>query len=131
MVGAGDGFRHDLLNLPALRRKCPGNDTKDDVMNTRALALAALSLATVSLIAAPAEARTRHHHAYKATKARACVDAPAQFTWGGAFWKGKPQPNGCAPAVIEYGQYVGQDPDANVRLQLRRDPDNGFTNNMK
>jgi hypothetical protein len=29
--------------------------------------------------------------------------------------------------VFERGEYVGQDPDPNVRLQLRRNPDNGYT----
>lgn len=36
----------------------------------------------------------------------------------------EPQANGCAPAVYEGGRFIGQDPDPNVRLQLRRDPEN-------
>jgi hypothetical protein len=35
-----------------------------------------------------------------------------------------PQANGCAPAVYSGGRFVGQDPDPNIRLQLRRDSDN-------
>jgi hypothetical protein len=36
-----------------------------------------------------------------------------------------PGPNGCAPAVYQYGRYVGQDPDPFIRLQLMRDPKTG------
>jgi len=36
----------------------------------------------------------------------------------------EPQANGCAPAVYSGGRFVGQDPDPNIRLQLRRDADN-------
>ncbi len=93
-------------------------------MTMRWMVLAGLGLAGVSLIAAqPAEARTR----YKVPSA--CVDRPTPFSWNAFFFNGKPQPNGCAPAVVDYGQYVGQDPDANVLLQLRRDPNNGYTYN--
>lgn len=35
-----------------------------------------------------------------------------------------PQGNGCAPAVYSGGRFIGQDPDPNIRLQLRRDSDN-------
>jgi hypothetical protein len=57
----------------------------------------------------------------------ACADTPRPFTWRGVWFNGKPQPNGCAPAVFEYGEYIGQDPDPNVRAALRRDPNTGFT----
>jgi hypothetical protein len=32
----------------------------------------------------------------------------------------EPRANGCAPAVHDHGQFIGQDPDPNVRLQLLR-----------
>ena len=35
-----------------------------------------------------------------------------------------PQANGCAPPVYSGGRFIGQDPDPNIRLQMRRDPDN-------
>jgi hypothetical protein len=44
----------------------------------------------------------------------------------------EPQANGCAPPVYSGGRFIGQDPDPNVRLQLRRDPDNeGYHLNTK
>ncbi len=65
---------------------------------------------------------------------RPCVDSPAQFSWSD-FLLGTgpaPQPNGCAPPVYSNGEFVGQDPDPNVRLQLRRDSDNeGYRLNTK
>jgi hypothetical protein len=42
------------------------------------------------------------------------------------FGRPAPQPNGCAPAVYQYGKYVGQDPDPNIRAQLARDPRTGY-----
>jgi hypothetical protein len=39
----------------------------------------------------------------------------------------EPHPNGCAPAVYQYGKYVGQDPDAGIRQQLLRDPATGYS----
>lgn len=95
-------------------------------MNMRWLVLAGIGVAGLSMIAAqPADARPRH-------KAQpACVDSPAPFTWSGLFWNGKPQPNGCAPAVFQGSDYVGQDPDPNIRLQMRRDPNTGYTDNSR
>ena len=79
------------------------------------LAFAGLALA----VAAPAEARTR--------KARtACTAQPYQFTFEGVCLNRKPRANGCAPAVYGYGEYIGQDPDPNIRLQLLRDPESGY-----
>ena len=81
-----------------------------------------VGISGLGLIAAdPALARSRHK-----TKP-VCVDRPSQLSWEGFFFNGVPQPNGCAPAVFERGEYVGQDPDPNVRLQLRRNPNNGYT----
>ena len=96
-------------------------------MNVRWLMLwvAGLGIAGLALVAAdPALARSRH-------KAKpACAAQPAPFSWDGLlFYNGPPKPNGCAPAVFEHGKYVGQDPDLNIRAQLRRDPDTGYTPN--
>jgi hypothetical protein len=55
---------------------------------------------------------------------RACVDRPATFSWQSFLFGPPPQANGCAPAVYLGGQFIGQDPDPNIRLQLRRDPTN-------
>jgi hypothetical protein len=79
-------------------------------------------IAGVALLAAdPALARSRH-------KAARCVDRPATFSLEGLlFFNGPPPPNGCSPPVHQYGRYVGQDPDANIRAQLRRDPQTGYT----
>lgn len=68
-----------------------------------------------------AQARTKHR-----AKAR-CVDRPMEFSWGGIFTNPAPQPNGCSPAVYEYGKYVGQDPDPFIRHELRRDPRTGYS----
>jgi hypothetical protein len=55
-----------------------------------------------------------------------CVDQPYQFSWS-FLWSGSaPQPNYCSPPVYEYGRYIGQDPDPNIRFQLRRDPATGY-----
>jgi len=55
-----------------------------------------------------------------------CVDRPQQFTIGGVFFNPKPQPNGCAPPVYQYGQYQGQDPDANIRAYMKKDAWTGY-----
>jgi hypothetical protein len=78
--------------------------------------------ALIAVVAAdPALARVKH----KAQ--RQCVDRPYVFSWGGFLTNPPPRPNGCAPAVYEHGQYIGQDPDPYIRLQLRRDPRTGVT----
>ena len=82
-----------------------------------------LASAAVALVASnPALARKRHRVAVP----RQCVDRPYAFSWGGLLTNGAPQPNGCAPAVYQYGYYVGQDPDPNIRMQLLRDPATGY-----
>jgi hypothetical protein len=86
------------------------------------VACAALAYAGVGIIAAdPAQARVR----YKAKPH--CVDRPYQFSLGRLLFGQPPEPNGCAPPVYAYGRYVGQDPDPNIRFQLMRDPDTGYT----
>jgi hypothetical protein len=53
-----------------------------------------------------------------------CADRPAPFSWQNfLFGPGQPpRPNGCAPAVYHGREFIGQDPDINVRYQLNRDP---------
>ncbi len=93
-------------------------------MKLRWLALGFSALAVAALVAAPADAAPRKR--YKAQRI-VCADTPASFSWRGVWFNGKPRPNGCAPAVIEHGEYIGQDPDPNVRAALRRDPNTGYT----
>jgi hypothetical protein len=78
-----------------------------------------VAAAALSVIAAdPAFARAKHH-----AKAH-CVDQMQQFSWS-FIWslRPDPQPNGCSPPAYDGGKFVGQDPDRNIRHQLRRDPD--------
>ncbi len=91
-------------------------------MNLRGLMLgiAGLGLALGTIAADPAQARVRKK------PPAACIDRPASFSLERFILNGAPQPNGCAPAVIEHGQYIGQDPDPNIRAQLRRDPRTGY-----
>ena len=79
-----------------------------------------LGLALGTIAADPAQARTRH----KAPAA--CHNPPVSFSWERFFFNGPPRPNGCAPAVIDHGVYIGQDPDPSIRAQLRRDPRTGY-----
>ena len=55
-----------------------------------------------------------------------CVESNLQFSWSFLLSGSTPQPNGCSPPVYEYGKYIGQDPDPNIRFQLRRDPATGY-----
>jgi hypothetical protein len=83
------------------------------------LAIAVLAMAAVT--SGPADARARH-------RARAaCVERPQTFSLRNFLLPGGPQPgpNGCSPAVHQYGKYIGQDPDPNIRFQLSRDPATG------
>ena len=82
-----------------------------------------IALAGLGLIAAdPALARAKK----KVHVAPQCVDRPEQFSLGGLFFNPKPQPNGCAPPVYQYGQYIGQDPDANIRAYMKKDVWTGY-----
>ena len=84
--------------------------------------------AGLAVAATPALAKHKRHHHHRSYKvSRACADRPLPFSWTGWVFNPGPQPNGCAPAVYEYGEYVGQDPDPFIRLQLRRDPATGYT----
>jgi hypothetical protein len=93
-------------------------------MKLRWLALGFSALAVAAFVATPAEAaRKKSHKAQRIV----CADSPVPFSWRGVWFNGKPRPNGCAPAVIERGEYIGQDPDPNVRAALRRAPNTGYT----
>ncbi len=81
--------------------------------------------AVLSVVAAgPALASAKHHHAKNRHAMAHCVDQPVAFSWD-FIWtlRPDPQPNGCAPPVYDGSRYLGQDPDPNIRYQLRRDPD--------
>jgi len=83
-----------------------------------------IATAGLAVIAAdPALARAKKH------VARQCLDRPARAYTAGDLFFGRPapQPNGCAPPVFNNGQFVGQDPDSNIRAQLRRDPATGYS----
>jgi len=87
--------------------------------------VAALVTAIGVIAADPALARAKHRA--KHDVARHCVDRPHKFSWDFLLpGSPAPQPNGCAPAVYEYGRYIGQDPDPNIRFQLQRDPATGY-----
>jgi hypothetical protein len=94
-------------------------------MTTKTI-IAALGL---SIIVTPALAQKPRHHAPVR-----CADAPKHFSLLETIFSTGPEPqaNGCTPAVYNGGRLIGQDPDPNVRLQLRRDPDNeGYHLNTK
>ena len=92
-------------------------------MNSRWLVLASGGLALAALtFAGPALARSHHHKVPPH-----CVAHPPSRSWlEGLLFNGKPQPNGCAPPVFADGEYVGQDPDPFIQLQLARDPETGY-----
>jgi hypothetical protein len=95
-------------------------------MTFKWIAIAAIGLVAGLIAADPASARAKHPKQLKHKVARACVEQPQVFTFGGIFSNRAPQPNGCAPAVYARGRYVGQDPDPFIRSQLLRDPDTGY-----
>jgi hypothetical protein len=85
------------------------------------IAIGGLAACLVAAAADPALARA------KQKAARACVEQPREFSLYGLFLNPRPRPNGCAPPVYAYGNYVGQDPDPFIRQQLLRDPITGFS----
>ena len=81
-----------------------------------------IPLGLVLLASDPASARSRHRTPPQ------CHARPAEFSWSGFWGNRAPVPNGCAPAVFAAdGTYIGQDPDPNIRTQLRRDPNTGYS----
>jgi hypothetical protein len=80
-----------------------------------------IALVALAVMAAdPAAARARHK-----AKPR-CIEQQHEFSLRGLFFNPPPQPNGCAPPVYLFGEYIGQDPDPFIRLQLKRDPETGY-----
>jgi len=59
-----------------------------------------------------------------------CIDQPYQFSFDRLFFGTKPEPNYCSPPVFEYGQYIGQDPDPNIRAYLSKDPATGYSSDF-
>ena len=94
-------------------------------MKLRWLVVVCAALGVAAAGPALAKHKTRYHKHYRVS--RVCVDRPYEFSWTGWLFNPRPGPNGCAPPVYAYGRYVGQDPDPNIRLQLRRDPATGYT----
>ncbi|AXK83392.1 hypothetical protein DW352_24435 [Pseudolabrys taiwanensis] len=93
-------------------------------MKVRWLIVAVAALGVVAANAAVAKPRK----AKTPPRAAACVDGPYQFSWDFLLpGNHGPQPNGCAPPVYQYGRYIGQDPDPNIRFQLMRDPATGYS----
>lgn len=90
------------------------------------IAIAALALVTAEQASARAKRHYRHHRAYRTQ----CFDQRYHFSWWGFLTNPPPPPNGCAPPVYEYGRYVGQDSDPNIRFQLKRDPATGYTSDL-
>jgi hypothetical protein len=84
--------------------------------------VALAAIAVLAVTAGSSGARVKRHH-YKPQ----CSDRPAHLSLYGIWANPGPQPNGCAQPVYQYGEYVGQDPDPNIRFQLSRDPASGYT----
>jgi hypothetical protein len=84
------------------------------------LAVAAL----VAVVAAdPAFARAKHKSKVAVSR---CQPAPER-PWFSFDSRPEPRPNGCSPAVYQFGKFIGQDPDRNIRYQLQRDPATGYS----
>jgi len=113
------GFARDLSPPGGFRLGSGAQQESEMKFNWIVVAGLVAGLAVIA--ADPALARVK----YKAQ--RQCVDRAYVFSWGGLLTNPPPRPNGCAPAVYQHGDYIGQDPDAYIRLQLRRDPRTGFT----
>lgn len=84
---------------------------------TAAIALTALD---------PALARGKQKH--RAAHAVSRCNPQPERPWISLFSvRSEPRPNGCAPAVYQYGKFIGQDPDPHIRQQLLRDPTTGYS----
>lgn len=88
------------------------------------LVIAAVVLVAVAV--GPAAARSKQ----RAVQPQ-CVDRPYQFSLERMLRGPGPQPNGCSPPVYQFNRFVGQDPDPNIRFQLRRDPATGYTSDLQ
>lgn len=95
-------------------------------MNWRWLAIVATGVAMLGVSAAEPALAAKAKKKVRAVNA-ACHDNYGGPTWRGIWFNGEPQPNGCAPPVYTNGRYIGQDPDPNIRFQLMRQPETGYT----
>ena len=88
-------------------------------MKFRWIVVAAIGAAVLG--AGPAAAK--HEKYRKHYSKQYCKDRAHTFSWSEFLSFRQPVPawNGCAPPVYFNGEFAGQDPDPNVRLQLRRD----------
>lgn len=86
----------------------------------------AVALAGLAMVHDPAAARPRHYRAVSP----ACAPRPAPLSLEGLLFNPRPEPNGCAPPVYQYGRYIGQDPDPFIRFQLNRDPGTGYISDL-
>lgn len=94
-------------------------------MNGRWLAMAAILAIGGGLVATdPALARKGNKAHVKYAR---CHDQIGGPTFRGIWFNTEPRPNGCSPSVHEYGSFIGQDPDPNIRFQLMRQPETGYT----
>ncbi len=90
--------------------------------------LAVASAVTALVATSPALARK---HRRPPPPPPQCVDRPVEFSWFGILTNQRPEANGCAPPVHEYGMYIGQDPDPNIRFQLQRQPQTGYESGLR
>ena len=68
------------------------------------LVIAVAALSVIAADAAVAKPRKAKH------VRPACIDRPYEFSWNFLLPGNRaPQPNGCSPAVYQYGRYIGQD----------------------
>jgi hypothetical protein len=84
-----------------------------------------IAVATLIAVVAADPALARVKHKPKVAVSR-CQPAPER-SWFSLHSRPEPRPNGCAPAVYQYGKFIGQDPDRNIRQQLLRDPATGYS----
>ena len=83
-------------------------------MPARSIKLMLLITAFAVVAAAPAEAAQKHKHArHKATVAARSTTAQGQYRGTDKFRSG--------PLYYNGGEYLGDDPDPNIRFQLWRD----------
>jgi hypothetical protein len=96
-------------------------------MNVRWIVMAGVIAAFSVAAADPSLADAKRHMKHHAAKHQ-CVDRPFEFSWGNFLFGNQPAPrwNGCSPPVYVGGEFVGQDPDPNIRNALRRNPDQGY-----
>jgi len=83
-------------------------------MSVRSIKLIALVAAVAVVAVAPADAAKKHKHAkHKATAVARSTTAQGQYRGTDKFPAG--------PLYYNGGEYLGDDPDPNIRFQLWRD----------